>query len=40
MLTLEVTGLPPGSYPVIIDLRDRYAQGATARFALPIEIVE
>ncbi len=40
MLTLEFTGLPAGSYQVIIDLRDRYAQGATARFALPIEFVE
>ncbi len=40
MLTLEFTGLPRGSYQVIIGLRDRFAEGAGTRFALPIEIVE
>ncbi len=40
MLTLELTGLPRGSYQVIIGLRDRFAEGAGTRFVLPIEIVE
>ncbi len=40
MLTLEFGGLPPGSYRVIVNLRDRFAEGAAARFDLPIEILE